>query len=538
MSEESKPWFPKCGADYIDLVVRKVGGRQRMRAEVCRELFDHFVDALRDCAIPDERERAAEKLIAEFGEPKMLAKLMRRGKKRCRPLWLKALIRTCQVLGIIILLIVIRVATLAFGTPGHTIDHYAKLNELGRRGLDDSQNAALVLDKAALVMVKAPKWLEKKRFHLPLKMNEAELAELNGWLASNTEALDLVRTASEMSSSWVTYHPMSSDANYPAWVGEKWYGTIFFSSVMWQTQAEISSLLELKNMLIWHCLYEAQEGHVAAAMDDAIAMVRLGTFYENKGLLIDSMFGIVMEGMGTTSLCEVLAAMKSDPALLAKTQARLQQLYHEHPTIGNLSGEKILWDECIQSSYTDSGRMLGHGIPFLCHGWTSSVKGFMFGVPGKVEAQKMVDGYYALLEETMRKTPWQRRSSASVYEKNLKESGTLSLQAEGPNIVKSWDKAWQVIAQRGATLAVLAIERYRLEKGRLPESLDELVKSDYLMELPMDPWSDKPLVYKLTPEGFILYSIGFDFEDNGGKELAFNGKPARWSGDIVFWPIH
>ena len=51
----------------------------------------------------------------------------------------------------------------------------------------------------------------------------------------------------------------------------------------------------------------------------------------------------------------------------------------------------------------------------------------------------------------------------------------------------------------------------------------------------MDPYSDKPLVYKRLDNSFTLYSLGADFDDDGGT-------PSNWGegdkgGDAVFWPV-
>ena len=50
----------------------------------------------------------------------------------------------------------------------------------------------------------------------------------------------------------------------------------------------------------------------------------------------------------------------------------------------------------------------------------------------------------------------------------------------------------------------------------------------------MDPYSEKPLVYRPMDGDFILYSLGEDFEDD-------DGTPSTWGmgeegGDQVFWP--
>jgi hypothetical protein len=67
------------------------------------------------------------------------------------------------------------------------------------------------------------------------------------------------------------------------------------------------------------------------------------------------------------------------------------------------------------------------------------------------------------------------------------------------------------------------------------------VTSGYLNELPMDPFSDKPLAYKRTDGDFILYSFSHNLTDDGGQ-IGKNsrGEPRRlWAdnGDSVFWPI-
>jgi hypothetical protein len=40
---------------------------------------------------------------------------------------------------------------------------------------------------------------------------------------------------------------------------------------------------------------------------------------------------------------------------------------------------------------------------------------------------------------------------------------------------------------------------------------------EHLERLPDDPFSGKPLVYRLTDEGFRLYSVGPNGVDDGGK---------------------
>ncbi len=65
----------------------------------------------------------------------------------------------------------------------------------------------------------------------------------------------------------------------------------------------------------------------------------------------------------------------------------------------------------------------------------------------------------------------------------------------------------------------LGIERYRLAKGSLPKVLDDLIPRYIdIDKTPTDPFDGKPLRYKLTEPGYIVYSIGEDGTDEGGLE--------------------
>ena len=73
------------------------------------------------------------------------------------------------------------------------------------------------------------------------------------------------------------------------------------------------------------------------------------------------------------------------------------------------------------------------------------------------------------------------------------------------------------IAQLEMLHAVLALVVYRDANGGYPESLDALVPKR-LDAAPIDPFSDKPVVYRREGEGYVLYSVGPDFNDDGGVD--------------------
>ena len=67
------------------------------------------------------------------------------------------------------------------------------------------------------------------------------------------------------------------------------------------------------------------------------------------------------------------------------------------------------------------------------------------------------------------------------------------------------------------TRTALQVERFRLARGRLPESLEQLVPH-YFPAVPSDPFDGQPLRYLPLAKGFVVYSIGEDLSDDGGAE--------------------
>jgi hypothetical protein len=91
-------------------------------------------------------------------------------------------------------------------------------------------------------------------------------------------------------------------------------------------------------------------------------------------------------------------------------------------------------------------------------------------------------------------------------------------------------------ARARATQAGLAVERYRLAEGHLPQSLDNLVPA-YLDAVPKDPFDGQDMRYRVRKTGFVVYSIGEDLSDDGGAERDSrrrdaNGKTPPW--DVTF----
>jgi len=89
----------------------------------------------------------------------------------------------------------------------------------------------------------------------------------------------------------------------------------------------------------------------------------------------------------------------------------------------------------------------------------------------------------------------------------------------------------RTIAQLRTARVALSIERYRLAAGKLPDALIDLVPA-YLEAVPTDPFDGKEMRYRKLDTGFLVYSIGEDLSNDGGKE-----KPPRRTNESPTWDV-
>ena len=100
--------------------------------------------------------------------------------------------------------------------------------------------------------------------------------------------------------------------------------------------------------------------------------------------------------------------------------------------------------------------------------------------------------------------------------------------------------AWRNKIDAESTPLIIALIRYKQDTGAFPESLDKLAKQGYIKQVPVDPFSDKPLAYRKTDNSFILYSWGENLKDDDGQVARDKkGKIIQWApeSDWVFWPV-
>jgi hypothetical protein len=78
----------------------------------------------------------------------------------------------------------------------------------------------------------------------------------------------------------------------------------------------------------------------------------------------------------------------------------------------------------------------------------------------------------------------------------------------------------EAVARLRLAQTALALRRYRLGRDLWPENLEQLVAADLLPALPIDPFTARPLQYRLDNGRFQLHSVGPDLADDNGHAEA------------------
>ncbi|MHC4396682.1 MAG: hypothetical protein ACYS1A_13615 [Planctomycetota bacterium] len=545
--------LPVCAAEFIKLVIKKMRYRKKVRADVAAELIAHFQDELKECTTDDQRQQKAQQLIGRFGDVKLLGVLLRRAKKRCRPLWRTIVARGFQTAGVLILCLIVYVAWFLTGKPVITTNYVEQLNRMVRPTADESLNAAPLYEKA-IELYEVSSWGISELFGK--KYNEATSEEkqiMEKWLADNKDILDLVIAGSKKPYYWQKY-------------GNK-QDTGEMIDVLMPNLAEFRRLAKL--LLRWRAWISAEQGRYEYALDDIKAGYRLGQhLLKGNKTFIEQLVGIAIRAMAVQELRGIISQHKIDSAILASLQRDFEQMFTDEDFVISFDAEKLFMYDELQRCFTESRFGGGHlypprlmaiggeswqeepeySIPLIIYGvilspqeWPNFAK-VLFTHPNKQETREMAERSYDFYDEIARKNPGQIHSEAIDVEKEAAKivRGNILLEIMTPAIHRIHEISYRNKTDVEATLTIIAILRCKQDTGDYPENLEELVTASYLRKKPIDSFSDKPFVYKKTDDNFLLYSFGENLKDDGGRVVRNDkGKIKQYAneGDWLFWPM-
>ena len=307
----------------------------------------------------------------------------------------------------------------------------------------------------------------------------------------------------------------------------------------------------------------AEQGSYEDAFEDMKSCYRFGQHVKAGGILIDQIVGIAIEAVAVQTLTDIIHDHEIDSARLAVLQHDLEQVIANENFAITFEAERLFAYDAVQMCFTEDRLGSGHLYIPLVRKMSVSTSNYSFGElmsdiisheglkgavhilflhPGKQQTRQTAERLYDYYQDVAKKTPAQLRAEGiDIKEQAMKiTDGNILLNILMPAVDKIIELSCRNKAATQAAVTVLVLLRYQKDNALYPENLQTLVTAGYLKNLPPDPYTDKPLVYKKTDDGFVLYSLGQDFKDDGGNlNRDDRGKLGRWpdEGDAVFWPL-
>ncbi|MHC4102045.1 MAG: hypothetical protein ACYS15_04905 [Planctomycetota bacterium] len=546
--------------DRLRVIVFDVVQRTRLwkteKADVTIELVGHFADGLSSGADADSLE-------ASFGSPPRAARLIRRAKRRQRPFVWKAWLRSLQVIGILLTVIVaVYVAAtvrLFVGSPNIAHDYLADLNAVAA--------AVAPTDRAWPVYRAAILELEEPLAALDddVRPGHAGWAEARAYLESQAEALEMFRdAASRPGLGFVVGYSIAEEDRvlWPEIEGEGRPASLASILLPYLTEFRTAGRLLALDA---HRAAEVGDGALATANVEAILGIARHT--RETPILINDLVSLALVRLAAATFGDLIS---EQPEVL--TDGQLLDLAHRLAAVQGgqldvrLSGELLWFHDLMQRLYTDDGegdgRITATGLQSLgsisagspAHtGPLAPALGLV--VAGRREMTNEYLRWFAMAEAEFAKPLWRRdtgmldREHQRLTNSRVYRARYLPIALILPVLSRLGVEPELVTQERDAVWVAIGLELYRRRAGYWPTSLDSLVP-DLLPTVPLDRFDGNPLRYRLVDGRPLVYSVGRDRNDDQGQaprnkagrsvperaRLASHGEREPADGDWILWP--
>jgi len=293
--------------------------------------------------------------------------------------------------------------------------------------------------------------------------------------------------------------------------------------------------------LLLDAAVQAQEGRPEQATEDMQAALRLSGSLREEPLVISQLVRISCREMINSALERVLSEQRlTDNQILALIRSVddeenpnsmehamagercLGIHYHQHPVEESLAATRTPSPDDDSPSPTADKLAPGFAL-FRVVGLLAADLDYYLGImsqrvaltkaafPERIAAANRLD-------DQLSHTPWR------YYH--------LYADLVLPALNKVDNKCARDVARLGLRRTALAIERYRLSnQDHLPGKLIDLVPA-FLSSVPQDPFDGQPLRFKPLDKGYVIYSVGPDLTDDGGRE--WQRRPKGATNDLPY----
>lgn len=570
--------LPTAAGDLILRVVRRTRLRRIEKAAVADEFIAHFADGLITGSSVDD-------LIRDFGNERDVAKLIGRATRRNRSLGWHVLKYAVRAALVIIALDVVLAVRFLVGRPTVSVDYLSVLNAPIERV--PQPDRAWPLYRQAILGLAMGKDGDKsieKRVDDDKLMTLDEIpvghpawAALVAWIESHQPGMDAVRRAAvkpalgfKLGPGGDSYDP---EIDFPAAENSPVQATpsALDESIVSILLRNLNPMRQMANLLSADLRVAREKADAPRVFADLDAMLGMASQLRDGQPFVVTQ--LVANGIDRMMLRDLDATLAQKPELLS--DADLAHLAHRvsatvcgdtAAAFISLEGERMSAKDIIQRVFTDDGhgdgRLSASAVRLISILSTmgSDTNGRQFvpantgdlvgmAVVGSVaasfnarrETADEFDRLYALADSDLARPMYaidpassgeqliQRRID-EINHSSAARSRLILVPLLMPSLAHAQRTTEQLIGERDGALVAIAIELHRRRhNGTYPTSLDELVPG-MLPKIPRDRITGDAIRYRLVDGKPVVYSVGVDRDDDGGRA------PATTPEQAAAWP--
>jgi hypothetical protein len=278
----------------------------------------------------------------------------------------------------------------------------------------------------------------------------------------------------------------------------------------------VQSARDLARLLAGDVSVALTAGEHDRAVETVGRMFDLSELLRDEPFIISQLVRTAIAANAQASLKQVLASAELTAEQFSELDARLARMEAEFTLVPAMLAERA-------STFTTLS-YLDENIAVLSDPDNGPPAGLRFWVNGPIYPNRMADQAYILgiMREAVDAIDKPGREGSDAIQEiesrvqNAPKSYVFSRMLL-PAIVNVRQAGLRHREKLITARLGMRVDRYFAEHGEFPQSLDVLV-DEKLTTVPTDLYIGKPHLYRLLPDGFVIYSVGPNGIDEGGAQ--------------------
>ena len=340
--------------------------------------------------------------------------------------------------------------------------------DLAQEPVTAEENTAAILRRAKSDLDAVDK--EFQEFYVdPLELDEKKAARIRATFEAYPQVLSRIKDAADA-------------PHYQPQVDTSLSGSQFIAAMMDEVgrKRAIARLLELR------VRHQLADNHPDDALETCLTLLRLTRKFDEDFMIINHLVSIACRGVAIAATNRVLREADVSEASRAKLDAELAQHDTADDYVHALKTERVLGLSMYESE-------IPWGRWWFTRGYHNT------------EVLKYLEYLQQAIDQAAK--PFKERSAPHADPSHVVASLIL------PAMKAHWEAHTRVRAQLRCLRVLNALQK----AGKSHNKDIDLKALDLPAEATIDPFTGKPLLFKQSPDGPVIYSTFKDLEDDGGK---------------------